>query len=333
MPGTLRSTYPVTIPSGLKNGRARAGPVQLRIVSGKMNPNPLSTRFSAARSASPSRRAWSTRAAATTFQGIALVRSASVLRPPKSPKAKRTAPSEGVDSPYSARIAVWSLDRPSAYPRTKSRPAGTRPRKPARATSSARSAFRTVGRTRVMRPSQPALQQLSEHAFVVAVPVALESLVGIVAPLGAEKLRELRVARLYLLARREPMVGQVVAPAVADPRVDELSEFRGRALEPSGAVDDVQVEDHACVRLFGPGKKTLVVLLDETDGAVDEGGALRAEPLAHVREKAGQRIPRRVDLGDQLRGRLGRPEPAVQGAMVIVEVRTELVRVRPVHLS
>ena len=39
----------------------------------------------AARSASPSRRAWSTRAAATTFQGIALVRSASVLMPPKSP--------------------------------------------------------------------------------------------------------------------------------------------------------------------------------------------------------------------------------------------------------
>src|SRR2546422_11358432 len=139
--------------------------------------------------------------------------------------------------------------------------------------------------------------------------------------------------RSHLLARREPMVSQVVAPTVADPRVDELPEFRGGALEPRGAVHDVQVEDHARVRLFGPGKKGLVVPLDETDGAVDEWGALRAEPLAHVREKAGQRIPRRVDLGDQLRGRLGRPEPVVQGAMVIVEVRTELVGVRPVHLS
>src|SRR5207249_4482211 len=177
------------------------------------------------------------------------------------------------------------------------------------------------------------LKPVSKHALVVSVPVALKSLGGIVTPLGAEKLRELRVARLHLLARREPMVGQVVAPAVADPRVDELAEFRGRALQPRGAVDHVQVEDHARVRLFGPGKKALVVPLDETDGAVDQGGALRAEPLAHVREKAGQRIPRRVDLGDQLRGRLGGAEPAVQGAMVIVQVRTELVRVRPVHLS
>src|SRR6266705_2911972 len=184
-----------------------------------------------------------------------------------------------------------------------------------------------------MRASQPGLQQLSKHAFVVAVPVALESLVGIVASLGAKKRWELWVARLHLLARCEPMVSQVVAPTVADPRVDELPEFRRRALEPRGAVHDVQVEDHARVRLFGPGKKALVVPLDETDGAVDQWRALRAEPLAHVREKAGQRIPRRVDLGDQLRGRLGRPEPDVQGAMVVVEVGTELVRVRPVHLS
>src|SRR3989454_1416292 len=184
-----------------------------------------------------------------------------------------------------------------------------------------------------MRASQPGLQQLSKHAFVVAVPVALESLVGIVAPLGAEKLRELWVARLYLLTRREPMVGQVVAPAVADPRVDELPEFRSRALEPRGAVHDVQVEDHTRVRLFGPGKKALVVPLDETDGAVDQWRALRAGPRAHVREKEGPRLPRRVGLGDQLRGRLRRPEPNVQRAMVIVGVGTELVCVRPIHLS
>src|SRR5438874_1252512 len=142
---------------------------------------------------------------------------------------------------------------------------------------------------RLRHNRRPVLQQLSEHALVVAVPVALESLLGIVAPLGAEKLRELRVARLHLLARREPMVGQVVAPAVADPRVDELPEFRGRALEPRGAVVHVQVEDHARVRLFGPGKEALVVLLDETDGAVDQGGVLRAVLIAHVRENADER--------------------------------------------
>src|SRR2546426_260074 len=136
----------------------------------------------------------------------------------------------------------------------------------------------------VLGVAQPGIQQLSKRAFVGAVPAARESLVGIVAPLGAEKLRELGVARLYLLTRREPMVGQVVAPAVADPRVDKLPEFRSRALEPRGAVHDVQVEDHTRVRLFGPGKKALVVPLDETDGAVDQWGALRAEPLAHVRE-------------------------------------------------
>src|SRR5438034_9297367 len=163
------------------------------------------------------------------------------------------------------------------------------------------------------------LKPVSKHALVVSVPVALKSLGGIVTPLGAEKLRELRVARLHLLARREPMVGQVVAPAVADPRVDELAEFRGRALQPRGAVDHVQVEDHARVRLFGPGKKALVVPLDETDGAVDQWGALRAEPLAHVREKTGQRIPRRVDLGAQLLGHAGRPEPGDRRGVVSME--------------
>src|SRR5437016_11087363 len=182
-----------------------------------------------------------------------------------------------------------------------------------------------------MLASQPALQQLSKHAFVVAIPVALESLVGIVAPLGAKKRWELWVARLHLLTRREPMVSQVVAPTVADPRVDELPEFRGRALEPRGAVHDVQVEDHARVRLFGPGKKALVVPLDETDGAVDQWGALRAEPLAHVREKAGQRIPRGVDLGGRLRSRHGRPETDVPGAPVLIEVGTQLVRAGTVH--
>src|SRR2546427_4829298 len=66
-------------------------------------------------------------------------------------------------TPDVPRIAV-------RYPRTKSRPAGTRPRKTARA---ARSAFRTVRRTRVMLLS--ALQQLSKHAFVVAAPPATGS--------------------------------------------------------------------------------------------------------------------------------------------------------------
>src|SRR5437867_1875393 len=141
--------------------------------------------------------------------------------------------------------------------------------------------------TRVMRASQPGLQQLSKHAFVVAVPVALESLVGIVASLGAKKRWELWVARLHLLTRREPMISQVVAPTVADPRVDELPEFRGRALEPRGAVHDVQVEDHARVRLFGPGKKALVVPLDETDGAVEIGRASCRERVWRVVDSGG----------------------------------------------
>src|SRR5207247_9681937 len=101
-----------------------------------------------------------------------------------------------------------------------------------------------------MLASQPALQQLSKHAFVVAVPVALESLVGIVAPLGAEKRWELWVASLHLLTRREPMVSQAVTPTVADPRAEELPEFRRRALEPRRAVPAVQVDAPAPVRRF-----------------------------------------------------------------------------------
>src|SRR2546422_8757193 len=117
-----------------------------------------------------------------------------------------------------------------------------------------------------MLASQPALQQLSKHAFVVAIPVTLESLVGIVAPLGAEKRWELWVASLHLLARREPMVSQVVAPTVADPRVGELAEFRRRPLQAPGAWAGRAGGSHAPGRLVCPGKERLGRPAGEAEG-------------------------------------------------------------------
>src|SRR2546430_9298237 len=121
--------------------------------------------------------------------------------------------------------------------------------------------YTTLFRSRDIRSTAPRqsnhgserLQHVGEHVLVVTVPVALESLVGIEATLGAEELRELRVARLHLLACREPMIRQVVAPTVAPPQVDEMAELVRRALHLLRGVDDVQVENHARIGVPGPG--------------------------------------------------------------------------------
>ena len=76
---------------------------------------------------------------------------------------------------------------------------------------------------------------------MVPVPVALEPLAGVVVQLEAQELVEPRVARLYLLARRPLVVGEVVAAAVLYRQIYQSPEGDGRAGQPVRGVDGVQV--------------------------------------------------------------------------------------------
>src|SRR3990172_8167139 len=104
----------------------------------------------------------------------------------------------------------------------------------------------------------------------MAVPVALENLGGGVFALEIEKVRELRIAGLDLLAGGVLVVGREVAAAVPDADVDQAPErVRGMA-DSFRRVRDVQVEDDAGVGLLRPREEALAVLLDEADRAVDD---------------------------------------------------------------
>src|SRR5207249_9920791 len=57
---------------------------------------------------------------------------------------------------------------------------------------------------------------MREHFLVVAIPVALKALAGIVFPFQFEKFVELRITRRDLVARREFVIRQIVASASRD---------------------------------------------------------------------------------------------------------------------
>src|SRR5215471_8884475 len=59
-----------------------------------------------------------------------------------------------------------------------------------------------------------------EHPPIVAVPVALESLIRIIVPLQTKKVRELRVAGFHLLAGRPSVVRQKIASLIGNRQIN-----------------------------------------------------------------------------------------------------------------
>src|SRR5206468_6385459 len=108
-------------------------------------------------------------------------------------------------------------------------------------------------------------QLVGEHRSIMAIPLALEALVGIVFLFQAEELRQLRVAPLDLRAGSIPVVGQVVASAARDPHVYERTKGVGRPVDALRRVDHVQIEDDAGIPVGRPREKGLVVFFAETD--------------------------------------------------------------------
>ena len=73
-----------------------------------------------------------------------------------------------------------------------------------------------------------------EHLAVVAIPVALEHLAGVVLALERQERAHLGIAALHLVLARPAVIGQVVAAAVRDAEIDERAERVGRASDSAG---------------------------------------------------------------------------------------------------
>jgi hypothetical protein len=84
------------------------------------------------------------------------------------------------------------------------------------------------------------------------------------------------------------MVGEIVRTSAACCPVDEPPKGILRAFKPFGAVDRMQVEDRARIRLLGPGQEALIVALDKTHSAVNQRDAIFAKIFSHLIEEALQ---------------------------------------------
>src|SRR5262245_50925207 len=146
-------------------------------------------------------------------------------------------------------------------------------------------------------PSQP----IGEHLLVVPVPIALEHLGRIVAPLEAQKLGHLRVARLDLPAGCPSVVGEKVAAGKFDCAIDQPAEVIGGLAPAVPVVIHMQVHDGADPRLARPGEEALVVLLDEADRSVDELRTVVAQIRPHGGKERGERGARHIELADHFR--------------------------------
>src|SRR5258708_37490295 len=92
------------------------------------------------------------------------------------------------------------------------------------------------------------------------------------------------------------MVGQVVVTVPPDSHTDEPAKRIRRMLQAFRCMLGVQIENRARVGLLRPWQETLVVFLDQADGAVDKFHIVPPVILANFRQKGFQRISRYVNL-------------------------------------
>ena len=83
----------------------------------------------------------------------------------------------------------------------------------------------------------------------MAIPVALETPLGIVMPLPTEELAEPWMASLDLPPGRPTVIGQIVTTAALNRAIDESSKVDGALFQSSRVMNRVQVEDHTGIAL------------------------------------------------------------------------------------
>jgi len=87
----------------------------------------------------------------------------------------------------------------------------------------------------------------------VAIPVALEAFCGVILAFEAEKFGKLGVAGFNLPAGGVFVIGQKVAAAAPDGRINQATKGLSRVFNVLGCMHGMQVKNSASVRLFGPG--------------------------------------------------------------------------------
>src|SRR5687768_14056169 len=102
------------------------------------------------------------------------------------------------------------------------------------------------------------------------IPVALETLLGIIGELVTQELDHPRMASLDLVAAGEAAVGEVEAAAFGNRQIGQAAEGVVGAGGTGGGVLGVEIEDHAGPGVSRPGEDALVVALDKANSAVDD---------------------------------------------------------------
>src|SRR6266496_2639651 len=102
------------------------------------------------------------------------------------------------------------------------------------------------------------------------VPVALKAFVRIVLPLELEELRKLRITAFDLLPRSVAMIRQIISASSLRRHDNQPAKGVRRALQSFRAMDRMEIEDCARVRLLCPSQEALVIALDEAYSAVDQ---------------------------------------------------------------
>ena len=168
---------------------------------------------------------------------------------------------------------------------------------------------------------------------MVPVPVTRKALIRIGEPFPAQKLRHLGIAAQQLVAARKAMVRQKIAAIGFNRAVEESLKVEPGAVQAGSVMIHMQVEDDAGVISLGSGQKSILVLVDQADGAVDEVDPMSKKILANGRHERGELGAWHIDLRDHLRSGYLRAQMRVERAVIVVEIDVDLVRVVPVELA
>src|SRR5687768_1788245 len=126
------------------------------------------------------------------------------------------------------------------------------------------------------------LEHRRKHIPIVAIPLALKSLLGVEPSLEPQEIHELRICGQNLLPSGPAMVGQKVAATVGKAAVDQLQKILPRFFHALRSGRNVEIEDRARVGLLRPRQHRLGVALDETNSSINELSAGPLEIVASV---------------------------------------------------
>src|SRR5687768_17827267 len=109
---------------------------------------------------------------------------------------------------------------------------------------------------------------VGEYLFIMAIPVALKTFLGIVLLFQAKEIYKLRITRFNLLPRGPAVISKIIPSVELDCPVNDSPKIFGGLFLSFFRVAYVKITDNANRRLPGPGQKALVILFNESNCAI-----------------------------------------------------------------